>query len=337
MPILRYTSVSRTAARALEEFSDAFKGALALAPPEMWASEIALVVVTDALKTTFPIPLDSAGYHEFKGDMKYRALYNRALSMKSKKWQDGVQELAEIVEAPDFIDWQNQPAKMAVEWARLPNTLAAAVLEANPNLDFYRDPDTGTASSRALFADDHPCNVLIGSDTFDNDKTTTVAKIRSGEFYDDVYTHYAGINGPNGKPMGLRASGGLVLCPVGRELLIKQSLESDTLINAVTNAGAPYGTSNVVAAVTEQNRHKGVMRHVVARELTSNDYLYTIGSGNEECHPLIIMQGASPEEFVHDKSSEMYKNHLKIAIAYVGDANVAAALPHKICRWNITG
>jgi hypothetical protein len=337
MPILRYTSVSRTAARALEEFSDAFSGALALGEPNLWAGKLGLVVVTDALKLTFPIPLDSVGYKEFKGDIKFRSLYMRALSMKSKKWQDGVEELAEIVEAPDFIDWAGQPAKMAAEWQRLPNILVAAMLEANPVLDYYRDPDTNTAGSRTLFAADHPCNVLIGSDTFDNDRDTTLADIRSGKFFEDASDYYAAIKGPNGKPLGLRMAGGSVLCSGGREQLLRKALEQDTVINAVNTSGVPNATSSVIAAVTQTNIHKGTIGYEVARELTSDTYLYTFASGNDDAHPFIIQQGASPEEIRHDKTSEKYKNHLKVGVAYVGDANCAAALPHKICRWTITG
>lgn len=339
MPVISYTSVSRTAARALEEFREDFAGALVLAEPELWAGDLGLVLVGDALKTTFPIPLDAAGYHAFEGDMKYRTLYSRALSMTSKKWQDGVKELAEVVERDTFIGWANQPAKMAMEWRRLPNVLAAQMLEANPILDFYKNPDTGAAGTRRLFADDHPCNVLeTAYGTFDNDRSTTVADIRSGKFFEEANEYYANILGPNGQPMGLQLDGGSLLTNLSRKELFKKALEQDNIINAVNASGVPYSTSGVVAAVSENNLHKGTVKRIVSRELTStsNNYVYTFASGLPDAYPFVIMQGGTPEEFVHDKSSELYKNHLQIALSYVGDANVAAALPHVVCRWTIS-
>lgn len=340
MPLIRYNAVSRTAARALEEFRDDFAGALVLEEPDLWAADLGLVLVMGgALKATFPIPIDAVGYHEFKGDMKYRTLYTRALSMKTKKWQDGVKEKAEIVEAPDFIGWAEQPEKMAREWRRHPNTLVAQMLEANPVLDFYRDPDTGTAGSRALFAGDHPCNVLKDLGSFDNDRQTTVADILSGKFFDDAAEYYAGINGPNGQPMGLTLDGGTVLTSLNRSQLFKKALESDTIITAVSNAGVPHATANVVAAGVQNNLNKGIVKRRLAKELTStsDDYIYTFASGLPGAHPFVVMQGETPETFIHDKSSEMYKKSLDIAFASVGDANVAAGLPHVICRWQITG
>lgn len=341
MPVLTYTAGSRTATRALEDFRTDFQNALVLAEPDLWAGRLGLIVNGDVKgKVTFPMPLDAVGYHEFKGDMKYRSLYMRALSLITKKWQDGVKELAEIVELPDFIGWVEQPAKMAMEWRRQPNTIVAAMLEANPVLDFYRNPDTGAVGTRALFAGDHPYNVLkpaLGS--FDNDRDVTLADIRSGKFYEDAAEYYAGVLGPNGQPMGLAIEGGSVLTSLKRAQIVKKSLEQDTVINSINNLGVPNSVTGVVAAVSESNIHKGTVKRELARELTtaSDDYIYTFASGLPGAHPFVVLQGSTPEEFVHDKSSEMYKSSLEIAYASVGDVNAAAALPHVICRWHITG
>lgn len=341
MPILKYTSVSRTAARALEEFRTEFSDSLVLdEEPSLWSSRLGLVVQTTALKATWPIPIDAVGYTEFKGDMKYQSMYMRALSMKTKKWQGGVKELAEIVESPDFVNWAGKPAEFALEWRRHPDTITAAMLEANPVLDFYRNPDTQTAGTRTLFAADHPCNVLeTGYGTFDNDRDTTIADIRSGKFFDDAAEYYSGILGPNGKPLGLSLTGGSVLTSLYRDRLFNKALTDDNIIEAVSNTGVPNATSGIVAAVTNPNRNKGTVKHELARELTStsNNYIYTFAGGKPSAHPFIIMQGTTPEEIVNDKNSQMYRDHLQISIAYIGDAAVAAALPHKICRWTITG
>jgi hypothetical protein len=331
--------VSKDASRALEEFSDEFSSALALGPDfDKWAEILGFVRTTDALKTTFPIPLDAAGYKELKGDIKFRSLYHRSLSMTSKEWYDGVEEKARVIEAPDFIDWAGAPARMALEWMRQPNTLVADMLALSslngPLLDFYRDADSDTASTRRLFAADHPYNVLNESlGTFQNFTTTTVAAIRDGSFFSSVNSHFRAIKGPNGKPLGLRfGGGGTLLLPATREELFKDVLSQDTLINALRNVA---GTENV-AAVQKSNVYKGT-KYIVADELASQDYFYCFATGKPGLHPWVVQQGSAPEEIVHDKSSELYKRSLKVGVAYIGQMAVAACLPHPVLRVQITG
>lgn len=345
MAFVRYNAVSRTAARALEEFDDSFRGALAVADPEsLWAAQHGLLAQSDALKLTFPIPLDAVGYHEFKGEMKYRRLYSRALSMKSKTWADGVEEFEKVITAPDFIDWQSQPGNMAREWTRLPNQLVAVdILEGNPVLDFYRNPDTGAAGSRQLFASDHPFNVLKSAvGDFDNDIDTTQAEILNGTFFKTIKKYARSIKGPNGKPMGLRATGGVIICNGEREDLLDEALKLDTVIRVLSDDGAvtpPATVGTAVAAVTQQNRHKNTMSYLVADELTSasDDYLYVILDGRPEAHPWIVMQESAPEVIICDTSDQKYKDTGKVSYGSRGEANVAAGLPHRIVRVHITG
>ncbi len=344
MPFVPYTSGSRTATRALEQFDEGLKGALAIADPsEMWAAQHGLVLSTDALKTTFPIPLYAAGYNEFKGDIKYRSLYMRAISIfNDKTWQDGVEELASIVELPDFIGWNDQPQAMAREWSRLPNTLVATVLEANPSLELYRDPDTGTLTTRALFADAHPCNVLdTAAGTFDNDRQTTQAELLNGTFFNDLKKYASTIKGPNGQYMGLSGAGATILCNPNREQLVDEATKQDQIIKAVSNAGviAPPGSpGTVAAAVAQRNRHLGTVSYQRCDELTtsSDDYLYVILAGNPALHPWVVMQEAAPEVIICDKSDAKYKTSLKISYSAHGMAKAAALMPHRIVRYQIT-
>lgn len=334
--------VSRDASRALEEFSEEFKGALALADFPLWAEQLGFVRRTDALKTTFPIPVSAAGYHEFKGDMKYRSLYHRSMSMTSKTWQDGVEEFARVIEAPDFIDWAGEPARMAKEWSRLPNEMVADMLAisslAGPLLDFYRDADSNTASTRRLFATDHPFNVFnTGLGDFDNTLQCTAAEILSGAVFDDLEDHFSAILGANGKPMGLSIVGGTCLVPSTRSTLFKRALTDDLIIQAVNTSGVSPASSSVVAAGVLPNRHKGTISYVRANELADQDHFYALASGADGNHPWVVQQGSAPEEFLHDKSSERYKSTLKVAVSYVGQANAAACLPHRIVRVEITG
>lgn len=346
MPFVPYTAVPRTAARQLEEFDSSFKGALAIAEPEsLWAAKHGLVISSNALKTTFPIPLDCVGYKEFKGEFKYRNLYHRVISVfNDKTWQDGVEELAAKLELPDYFGWAEQPAKMATEWTRLPNTLVAALLEANPNLELYRDPDTGTLTSRAWFADDHPFNILLsGVGSFDNNRTTTRAAIMNGQFFKEVKQYARSIKGANGQPMGLRATGGTIFCNGNNEDLLDEALKLDTVIREIQADGvvAPPGAiaGDTVAAVTQQNRHKNTMAYEVLDELTSasDDVIYVELSGNPEAHPWVVMQESAPEVIICDESDAKYKATLKVSFSSHGTAKAAAMMPHKMVKYTITG
>lgn len=332
--------VSRDAARALEEFSDEMRGALVATEVNNWAGALGFVRTTDALKTTFPIPIDAAGYKEFKGDIKFRHLYARSLSMKGRMWSDGVEALAAEIEAPDFIDWAGAPENMATEWLRLPNEMVADMLAAGslagPLLDFYRDPDSETASTRRLFATDHPFNVLkpsIGS--WDNTLQCTTAQIKSGEIFDRINDRFRSIKKPNGKPMGIKFDGGNLLIPSTRETLFESVLKEDLLIRAVSNAGVPDASANVVSAVTTSNRYKG-KSYTVADELEDQDHFYAIAAPKPGLHCWVVQKQGAPEEIRHDKDSHKYKETLRVGVAYVGHGNAAACLPHRIIRVQIT-
>ncbi len=332
-----YLQVSRDCARSLEEFSDEFRAALVLGDITPWASEMGLLRTTDALKTTFPLPIDAAGYKEFKGDMKYRTLYHRSMSMISRLWQDGVEEFARVIEAPDFIDWAQAPAHMALEWQRQPNELVADLLAesslAGPLLNFYDDPDTKVAGTRRLFAADHPFNVFKPSlGDFDNRLSVTVAEIESGVAFDMIEDHFRSIMGPNGKPLGLRFTGGKALVPATRSTLFKNNLEQDTLVRAVLNAAG----SDVVAATTKSNLWKGTIGYTVADELADQDTFYALAAGRPGLYPWAIQTKGAPEEFLNDKTSQRYRDTLKVSVSYVGEINAMAAMPHGIARVTIT-
>lgn len=345
MPFVPYTQVSRTTAEYLTEFDESFRGSLAIAEPDsLWAAQGGLVMSAEgALKTVFPIPLSAAGYNEFKGDIKYRSIYERTITVfNDKTWQDGVEELADVVEGPNFLGWNEEPGNMAREWTRLPNALVAAILEANPNLEIYRDPDTKVLTARTLFAADHPFNLLDAAvGTFDNDIGTTEAAILNGSFFAELKEYARAMKGPNGKPYGLRAQGGTIYTNGNREDLIDEALKQDNVIKAISNAGVispPGAPGTVAAAVVQRNRHLGIMSHVVCDELTSSsdNVLYIVLSGNPAAHPWVVMQQASPEVIIQDKSSAKYAEHLKISYSSHGKAKAAAMMPQKIVRVTIS-
>jgi hypothetical protein len=233
-----FNLVSRDAQQALTEFSQEFDAALAVADAEPWSRRFGLYNSSRSIRTTYPIPVSAAGYVERKGDDKLRSLFERSLSMSPKEWVDGVAEKAIVVEAPDFIGWAGEPARIAKEGARHPNRLVAEMLAANPLLAFYADEKLGVASTIRLFASNHPVNIFDSSFlTFDNDHSASAI---DSTMLKAAKLRFRQRKGPNGKPMGLRVTHMLV--PAAREEEAKDFLESDNLVIAVQNVGA---TENV--------------------------------------------------------------------------------------------
>ncbi|MCL4690877.1 MAG: hypothetical protein KJ007_20175, partial [Burkholderiales bacterium] len=189
---VEYNLISRDAQIALQEFSEEFSAALAQGAVTTWAKDLGLYRASSALKTTFPIPISAAGYKELQGDIKYRKLFEKSLSMTPKTWQDGVEELASVIEAPDFIGWTSEPAAIALAGQSLLNEIVAGLIEANGALEF---------DGKTMFAADHPFNVLnAGAGTFDNDNAGAV----SVDSLKEAKEAFRKIKGPNGKPLGLR-------------------------------------------------------------------------------------------------------------------------------------
>src|SRR5690606_35084380 len=155
-----------------------------------------------------------------------------------KKYTDGVEEFAEVIEAPDFIDWAGAPSRMATEWLRLANQLIAALLVQSsfdgPLLDLYRNKHTGEASTRRLFAADHPVNLIDASQgTFGNTLTASPSDVTDGTLVEALIEHFANMRGPNGQVLGLTFSGGNFIIPSTRLSLFRQAFEFDTLIRTV--------------------------------------------------------------------------------------------------------
>src|SRR5690606_6115602 len=232
--------VSKDAQRALEDFSEEFTGALAQGGVEQWAKESGLYRPSRALKTTFPVPVSAAGYAEFKGDVKYRGLFQKSLELIPKTWQDGVAELASVVEAPDFIGWTSEPAAIAQAAQSLANEIVAGLLDANPVC----------WDGEKFFDTDHPVNVFDSSaGVFINERTgagTNLSITNLGK----AKQYLREIKAPNGKPMGLRMTH--LMVPAALEETARDLLERDLIIEAVGDAGAAV-----------DNRHKGSVKLIV--------------------------------------------------------------------------
>lgn len=305
-----FNLVSQDAQRALEEFAQDFAAALVQEPAREWAKEFGLYKASRALKTTWPIPVTAAGYKEFLGDLKYRSLFEKSLSLVPKTWQDGVAELASIVEAPDFIGWGAEPAAMATAAKSLLNEIIAGRLEANPVC----------WDTKNFFASDHPVNIFdAAAGDFDNDITgagtdPTVNNLAQ------AMTNFSLIKAPNGRSLGLRMTH--VLHATAKTELWRNILEKDLIIEAV---GAAFGSVN--------NIYKGTVIPVPCDEFTDDDQWYPLALNKPGMKPWIAQDEGSPEEIRQDKTDALYKTTLKVGIAYILRGNGELALPQCVQRW----
>lgn len=349
-----YQQISKDASRAIEEFSDQFSTALVLAEPDNWDDlGLSYSLANAAAQVTFPLPIDAAGYKEFKGEIKYRSLYTRSMSFRTKEWSDGVREKARVIESDQFSGWLQAPQNMARAWRQLPLTLLAALLQGDapatnapaaytgPLLDLYKDKDSNTASTRTLFADDHPVNIFEPAyGTFDNLRTTTHADLLNGNWFKDLASYAASVRGANGMPLDVTVTGATILAPTSFTHELKSYLENDTLITAVSNAGVQNATSNVVAAANRKNLAYGLVTPREVKEFSVangwDQVFFVVLGGNPELYPWVALSDSAPEERLFDKSSEHYRNTGEVKVGYIGNANVGAAMPHRIVRYQFT-
>ncbi len=298
-----YDLVSRDAQRALEEFAQDFSAALTQPGVEQWAKDLGLYKASRALKTTYPIPVSAAGYSEFKGDLKYRGLFEKSLELRPKTWQDGVSELASVIEAPDFIGWTSEPAAMAAAASALHNEIITAALVDNEEC----------WTGETFFNGAHLCNVFDpDSDTFDNDGAGTLSAAQLVT----AKTNFRSIKAANGKSLGLRMTH--ILAPASLEETARDLLERDLIVESG-------------AAV--DNRHKGTVKLIIADELPDTKW-YALALNKPGMKPWIVQDEGSPEEIRQDKESHLYKTTLKVGLAYVLRGNGVLALPHCVQRFS---
>ncbi len=305
-----YNLVSQDAQAALREFSQEFAMALSQAAVNPWAKENGLYKASSALRTTYPVPVSAAGYKEFAGDLKYRGLFEKSIDLRPKTWQDGVSELASVIEAPDFTGWNEQPAAMAMAAQSLTNEIIAAALEANgvcwDGKNFF---DTG-----------HPNNVFdAAQSTYDN-IVTGAGTAPSADNLGLAMAHFDGLKGPNKKPLGLQMTH--VFHPPSQRQAWKKILEQDLLIQTV---GSSFGAVN--------NIYKGTVTPVCCYELTDSSKWYPAALNKPGMYPWIVQDEGAPEEIRQDKTDALYKTTLKIGVAYILRGNGALALPHCMQSW----
>lgn len=303
-----YQLVSHDAQIALVDFSTEFAMALSSGPPEPWALELGLTIASNALKTTWPIPLSTAGFHEFKGNIKYRDLFEKSINLTKKIFTDGVKVDPEVIEAPDFVGWAEEPSNIARASMHLAPGLLATLLEANGACEY---------DGLAYFHASHLCNPLDGSvGTFANiftgsGTTLTAANVEAADVY------FSSILGPDGINAGYRLVGLLVPNALGNtaEKIFEQRL--------VVASGS-------VGAVDNWLFGKGKVWR--SSRFTSSTAWYAIGTNGMGAKPWVVQDG-SMEERIHDKSSAMYEQELKVGMSYLKGAAAGLAIPHCCQSW----
>lgn len=308
--------LSRDAQIALNQFSNAFALAFTQPAVQPWAKTFGYYQ-SGRHRTSFPIPLSAALYKELKGDIKYRDIFEKSLSLTPKTWQDGVSTLASVVEAPDFVGWAQEPAAMAAAATSLANDIIATALEANATTD-------GEGKTRwdgkAFFADDHPVNLFDASfGTYDNNITgagtdPTAANLALAMQNFDL------MKAPNGKPLGLRMTH--VFHPPAQRDKWKKLLEQDILVQTIGSSFA--GVDNI---------YKGSVIPVCCYELTDSLQWYPAALNKPGMMPWIVQDEGAPEEIRLDKTSDFYKTTLKVSLAYVLRAGGELAMPATMQRW----
>lgn len=315
-----YNQVSRDAQVALEEFKSDFETAYIVANQDLWSRSSGLNIVTKNLKVSLPVPLTSAGYEKAHGDRRFRSLSERSFSMIPETWEDGVAELAKVVEAPDFIGWAQQPAAMAAAAAQLPDELVTTLLESNP-LSWEAQDVGGT-----LFFGTHQFNILkAAAGTFSNDVTvgdTTLTPANVGI----ARQMFRSIKGPNGKPLGVRFKN--LLVPGVLEEAARRVSQQGTTPQAGPSVGGTQTFSQV------DNIYKGTP-YQVGDTLTSATYWYAIGE-KLGMQPWTLCDHGAPETLLFDKTSHLYQTQRKIGIASSFETTAALGFSQVVIRFKGT-
>lgn len=332
----------------LTDFSTELDAALAVGGFDPWAARLGIVRPVTALRTTWPVPVSTAGYRKREGDDKMRALFQRFASLTTEEWYDGAWAQARILRDNPFSGFDKEPAAMAVEYQRFPNLMVADFLYRNPVLDLYAVdyPGGKVASTVNMFSSSHLVNVVDEtSDTWSNVWTDTAPPNGwSGEIDRTLITalrrHFWELKAPNGQAAGYELAGFLVTTP-----------HADAFLDLVSRPYVPEVIQNQaatenVAAVALENRFRTLTVEVGA-ELTGTmfdgsstgdeDKIYAFGRkvSGPTPPPYIVATGPT-EEIVYDESDELYKNEGLVGIKRIAEFGVAGLIPHSLVRVDLS-
>ena len=85
-----FDRIGEVARRQLERFSAQFTAGIMAADPNMWGHQAGLFDATDAVKTSYPIPVSASEFVKEEGNDRLRRLFSRSLSVIPDGYVDGV-------------------------------------------------------------------------------------------------------------------------------------------------------------------------------------------------------------------------------------------------------
>jgi pimeloyl-ACP methyl ester carboxylesterase len=332
MPKISYDGLPKSAQDRLREFHDEFTGAYAMGADNLWFETVCTVIDTPAPQVVYPIAIDESGFVKFTGSYQYRDLGNKVIRLKNEVWQDGVAELADKIEAWDFVGFSKGAAQMARMGLRAPARWAATVLTGTTPLSLYNDEDANVVSTIPLFSSGHLVNPLkTGGAVFDNSALGGVGgfTLPNVTAWD---TYFGGLKAPNGESLGLQFTH--ILVPRARYVEAKAFFRDDTLLQAVRN----QANSENVGGVMRRNPYVGAIEVIVADELSSSNVVYplALNRANDGLTPILIMKEPDVETNVLDKSSYLWQQNRKVAVNAVLKGSAGGFLPHPIAKVTIS-
>lgn len=259
-----------------------------------------------SLVRRFHIPLDAAGYEEFKGTLPFRILSQKFFDVTIQKWADGVAEDADLVEAIDFNGFSTQPEVMARNAKMFPDDKLAEIINTGENIALT------WAGAGVNFLDTaHPVSLIGGgaSGTFQNWwSNTDLTEANVTTLMNALLTR----TGANGRSLGLK----------GLELLLPTALyeEGRRLVELPMLTGG------------ESNPLFGRLKPVLWPQLDSSRWAI-VDNSRPELNPLIIVTGShgeTPETITHDKDSYLYKSEMRVGFNAVLRMGFGPGMPHAI-------
>lgn len=303
---------------ALASFSTALRSALSGAR-ETWARQLGLVKRTRFLQSTFPLPVTAPAFKRLVTGPRFRSLSHVELVLRLAEWQDGVEGKAREVNQGDWSGLRREPAAMATEAANLASRLIAERLEAGTS-------ETTKWDGLPFFSNAHRVNPFLDSaGTFPNLLT---GKRMNRQGVRAAKQAFRTLKAPNGlTSLGARLTH--VIVPTAMEDEARRQFEGDLAVEEVLGPG---GVLTVDGAALD-NRYKGTANVIVADQLEADEDWYALSLNLKGLYPWVILEReAGVETSLLDKTSDLYKQHRRVAINSTLELEGALGMPHSIIK-----
>jgi hypothetical protein len=361
-PLQTFGFVSVDAQIALTEFGYDFLEAFK-ASPTPFAERLGLVRFSQFLQTRFPMPVDAAEFREFYGEIGYRRLGHKSLTVTPGVWSDGVEELARVIEAPEFLGWMEAPGEQADDASALPDRLAAKMLLAGKTTPSWEVDD----GSVMWFDKAHPINPMKPggggpANPISGQAAGTYPNLLVGMPLDfdsirKVRAHFRKWPAVSGaKRRGLRLTD-ILAHPDQEQQVMELRREKYVMRKSVDGAGQTVG---YMFAPNENASEEDYAFNVwIGEELTESGVWYPMSLNRRGTKPWVIQRRLIPggvgmpagwtgteaqppagglfEVIVNDKASQKYKDTGLVSIGHKLEMGMALAHPWSTLRCEPSG